>query len=164
MGRRCAGLTAAACLTTLAACGGSSTTRTTQADREWSANASGVIDQLRRDLVLAASGGDTLASARLALGDVSRLYTILVAYTDFGGCRHMVAAAGATPARYRPARAVLVSACGLLERGAALFTRATTRHDAGALLAAARTTARAAPLLLRARAALEAATPRRDRG
>ena len=131
--------------------------------REWVANARGVVEQLRGDVV-AVAGFDRLAAARKGLDDESELYGLLVAYTDFGGCRHMVAAAGATPARYRPARAVLDSACRLLERGAALFTRATTRHDARALLAAARTTARAAPLLVRARVALEAATPRRDRG
>ena len=48
-------------------------------------------------------GGDagTAAEAGRTLTDESRLYAALVVYTDFGGCRHMVAALGTTPARFR---------------------------------------------------------------
>src|SRR5437879_2538781 len=72
-------------------------------DREWVANTRGVVDQLRGDVV-AVSGYDRLGAARKALRDDSHLYGLLVSYTDFGGCRHMVAAAGAEP----PGRAGVV--------------------------------------------------------
>src|SRR5882757_5917812 len=90
----------------LAACGGAKTPEPT--DREWVANASGVVVQLRADVV-AVSGFDRLGAARKGLVDDSQLYGLLVAYTDFGGCRHMVAAIGVEP----PGRARVV---GLLRR------------------------------------------------
>ena len=146
-------LLAAVCIAVLTACGGPSAP-VTGTEREWIDNTGGVIDQLERDLGLAAAGGDTVETARKALRDESSLYTILVAYTDFGGCRHMAAAAGEPPARFASAERSLGSACALLEHAAALFTRATTGHDAQALVAAGRATRRASPFLLRAKAAL----------
>ena len=144
-------LLAAVCIAVLTACGGTPATGT---DREWIDNTGVVIDQFERDLALAASGGDTVETARKALRDGSSLYTILVAYTDFGGCRHMVAAAGVPPARFVAAERALGSACALLEHAAVLFTRATTKHDAQALVAAGRATRRASPFLLRAKVSL----------
>jgi hypothetical protein len=66
----------------------------------------------------------------------------------------MVAAAGEPPARFVVAERALGSACALLEHAAALFTRATTEHDAQALVAAGRATRRASPFLIRAKVAL----------
>ena len=146
-------LIAAACIAALTACGGTSVPVGT-ANRQWLDNTRGVIDQLERDLVFAADGGDTVQTARTTLRDESRLYTILVAYTDFGGCRHMAAAAGEPPTRFAAAERSLGSACALLEHAAALFVRATTEHDPQALVAAGRATQRASPFLLRAKAAL----------
>jgi hypothetical protein len=97
MRRALAGSLAAGCLLVSAGCGGAAQPAR-QADREWIDNTSGVIDQLQRDLVLGSGEGDSLADARKALRN--GLYTLLVAYTDFGGCRHMVAAAGVAPDRF----------------------------------------------------------------
>lgn len=145
-------------LTAAAACGGpGAPAGAPPGERIWVANIGGVVDQLGRDLELAGSGGATLEAARSALGDQADLYTILVAYTDFGGCSHMVAAAGDAPARFVRVERMLGSACALLERAARLFTRATSAHDPRALLAAGRATLRASPLLARARDELERA-------
>src|SRR5437763_12990894 len=97
MRRSAAALSATACLALSAGCGGTAPA-TSQADRQWIDNTAGVIDQLERDIQLESAGGDTVAAAREALR--GSLYTVLVAYTDFGGCQHMVAAAGAAPARF----------------------------------------------------------------
>jgi hypothetical protein len=149
-------LTAAACIAALTGCGGTSTPAPVAgADREWVANTGGVIDELERDVVLAASGGATVAAARHALRDQSNVYTILVAYTDFGGCNHMVNAAGTPAKRYARVQRQLAAACTMLQRAAVLFTRAVTHNDPHALLAATRTTLRASPLLVRAKAELD---------
>ena len=145
---------AAACIDALAACGGTSSPLA-GADREWVANTGGVIDQLERDVLLARSGGNTLRAARQALNDDSNLYTILVAYTDFGGCNHMVSAAGTPVERFARVQRTLATACALFQQAAGLFTQAVTRHDARALLAASRMTRRASPLLARAKSELE---------
>jgi hypothetical protein len=58
------------------------------------------------------------------------------------------------PAWFGRVERTLNSACALLERAAALFTRATTAHDARSLVAAGRTTLKASPFLLRAKAEL----------
>jgi hypothetical protein len=160
MGGCRAGLAALALTAVLASCGGTAAKPLTGAhDREWAANLEGVIDQFQRDLELAAGGGATVAAARRALRDESHLYTILVAYTDFGGCAHMVAAAGDAPPRFAGLRRTLGSACALLQQAAALFTRATTANDPGALVDAGRRTLRALPLLLRVKEELVAAMP-----
>jgi hypothetical protein len=114
-----------------------------------------VIDELQRDLVLSASAGDTIADARRVLHAGSDLYTVLVAYTDFGGCRHMVSAVGAPPAGFAKVAQTLHAACAKFERAATLFTRATTKSDPRALLAATRLADKATPLLLRAREQLQ---------
>src|SRR5205823_14050001 len=156
MRRSVAALSATACLAISAGCGATApTVRSSQADREWVDNTAGVIDQLVRDLQLESSGGDTIAAARETLR--GSLYTVLVAYTDFGGCRHMVAAAGDAPSRFADVAGTLHRACARLQRAASLFTRAATRDDAGALLEAGRVSSSAAPLLNRAKVALQAA-------
>jgi hypothetical protein len=146
---------AAACIAALTACGGRSTLPLAGAEHEWIANTGGVIDELERDVLLAGSGGDTIRAARQALDDQSNLYTILVAYTDFGGCNHMVSAAGTPAERFARVERILTTACTLLQRAAVLFTRAVTRHEPSALLAATRTTLRASPLLTHAKIELD---------
>jgi hypothetical protein len=118
-----------------------------------------VIDQLQRDLVLESSAGDTLRAARAQLRQ--GLYPTLVAYTDFGGCRHMAAAAGSVPPGFDRVTRPLARACTLLQRAATLFTRAATAHDAAALVRAGQVASAAAPLLVRAKAALQAAATSR---
>lgn len=147
-------LLAAACIAAFAACGETSAPRA-GADREWVANIGGVIDQLEHDVVLVGSGGNTMNAARQALQRQSNLYTILVAYTDFGGCNHMVSAAGTPTGRFARVERPLAAACAVLQRAAVLFTRAATRHDARALLTATRTTLRASPLLVHAKTELD---------
>lgn len=130
-------------------------------DREWIANARGVVEQLRTDVV-AVSGYDRVGVARTGLRDESQLYGLLIAYTDFGGCRHMVAAIGVEP----PGRARVVQslrrACLHLRRADLLFTRAIA-HRAPRLLAAATHQALAAVPSLDA-AALELARAQRATG
>ncbi|HMB79555.1 MAG TPA: hypothetical protein VKI43_05790 [Vicinamibacterales bacterium] len=150
-------LGAIAAAVVLAACGGGASHVPRSAASEWTANAAGVIDQLRADTV-AASDGDTISSARAALLDESRLYGLLVAYTDFGGCRHMVGAVGAPPPGRRPVEVTLARVCRNLQRAAALFTRAASSSDPPALVAAARAVDAAAPLLDRAELELRSAS------
>ena len=157
MRRTLAGFLTGGCLLASAGCGGTAQP-ITQADRQWIGNTAGVIDQLQRDLVLG-SEGDSLAEARVALR--SGLYTLLVAYTDFGGCRHMVAAAGVAPERFAEVTHALRTACARLERAAGLFTRAASGDDAATLVAAGRLASSAAPLLVRAREELQAAATTR---
>jgi hypothetical protein len=152
----------AVCLTALAACGGTaSAPPSSQPDRQWVANASDVIGELERDVALSTGGGATLADARAALRDTSSLYTVLVAYTDFGGCNHMLAAVGEPGQRFAKVARTLGAACAGFQRAATLFTRATSASDAHALLAATRLALRTSPLLARARAELQAASSRR---
>jgi hypothetical protein len=155
-----AALSAAACLTAAAGCGGSTPSiRSQPADREWIDNTSGVIDQLQRDLQLGSTAGNTIATARETLR--SGLYTVLVAYTDFGGCHHMVAAAGVAPERFARVTRTLAAACRLLQRSAALFTRAAKGDDPAALVHAGRVAASASPLLVHAKVDLQAAATSR---
>jgi hypothetical protein len=152
-----AGLAAAACAAVLTACGGTSAPAPSQApDRQWEANAADVIGELRRDVDLGTGGDDTLASARRTLRNTSSLYTLVVAYTDFGGCRHMVAAIGAPAPRFGAVRRALDAACARFERAASLFTQATTSGNPRALRAAMRLVLSALPLLARAEAELGA--------
>jgi hypothetical protein len=104
-------------------------------DHEWIANARGVVDQLRRDIV-AVSGYDRVGAARAGLRDQSQLYGLLVSYTDFGGCRHMVAAVGVEPDGLAPAVVHLQRACVRLLEADRLFTRAVA-GDAPRLLSRA---------------------------
>ena len=145
---------AAAVLVAFTAGCGAGASPTPTPDREWIANARGVVEQLRSDVV-AVSGYDRLATARTGLRDESQLYGLLVAYTDFGGCRHMVAAVGVEPpGRARVVR-LLYRACVHLQRADGLFTRSVA-HRAPALLATATRAAIAAVPALDA-AALELA-------
>jgi hypothetical protein len=131
----------------LAGCGAQATPPT---DREWIANARGVVEQLRRDIV-AVAGYDRIAAARAGLRDQSQLYTLLVSYTDFGGCRHMAAAVGVEPSGLARAVELLRRACLRLQDADRLFTRAAA-HDAPRLLVRATRQALAAVPLLDAAA------------
>jgi hypothetical protein len=120
--------------------------RTESASREWVANARGVVDQLRGDIV-SVSGFDDPVAARRALRDDSQLYGLLVAYTDFGGCRHMAAAVGVVPpGRARTIR-LLHQACACLQRADELFTRAVARKAPLLLVDATRQAVAAVPAL-----------------
>ena len=128
------------------------------ADREWVANAAGVIDQLNTDVAAVAPAGADLATARHSLRDLSDLYGLLVAYTDFGGCNKMVGGTGNAPPGFARVVMELARACSGFERGAALFTRAASGSgDARALIAASKQVKAAAALLYRATLALAAA-------
>jgi hypothetical protein len=122
-------------------------------DREWAANARGVAQQLRGDMV-AVSGLDRPRVARRALHDDSQLYGLLVSYTDFEGCRHMVAALGVEPAHLRAVQRLLDRACDELHAADALFTRAVQDEDPALLVRATIVGLRALPLLDRAQLAL----------
>jgi hypothetical protein len=115
-----------------------------------------VIGILERDVGLTAAGGGTLAGAGSALRDGSSLYTMVVAYSDFGGCNHMLASAGRAPAVYVQTERALLSACSVLERASTLFTEATKTKSASTLLAATRLASSAVPGLVRARVELAA--------
>jgi hypothetical protein len=128
------------------------------ADREWVANAAGVIDQLNTDVAAVAPAGTDVATARRSLRDLSDLYGLLVAYTDFGGCNKMVGGVGNTPPGFARVVRELALACSGFERGAALFTRAASGSgDPRALIAASKQVKGAAALLYRATLALAAA-------
>jgi hypothetical protein len=124
-------------------CGAKAPTRN---DPEWIANARGVVEQLRGDVV-AVSGYDRLGTARAGLNDESQLYGLLVAYTDLGGCRHMVAAVGVEPPRLARAGRLLRRACRHLDRADALFARAVARRAPRLLTNATREAIAAVPSL-----------------
>jgi hypothetical protein len=126
-----------------AACG---TTAPSPSEREWTANARGVVEQLRGD-VIAVSGFDRADVARAGLHDESQLYALLVAYTDFGGCRHIVAAVGVQPVGLARAVELLRRACVRLQRADRLFTRAVARTSPLLLIAATREAVAAVPSL-----------------
>ena len=129
-----------------AGCGARPAARPEPPAREWVANARGVVQQLRND-VLAVSGFDDVAAARRGLRDDSQMYGLLVAYTDFGGCRHMAASVGGRPSG--PARVVrlLHRVCAHLQRADALFTRAVARKAPQLLVGATRQAVAAVPEL-----------------
>jgi len=105
---------------------------------------------------MSATGGSNLASARQAISDQDVVYLLLVAYGDFAGCNRELGAAGTPSGHEQPAVVLILSACRPLERSAALFVQAMKHSDARTLLAATSTAATAAPLLVRALAALHA--------
>jgi hypothetical protein len=123
-------------------------------ERQWRANAAIIVRQLQNDIAATQLSGGTSASARAALRDDSSLYGLLVSYSDFAGCREMVAAAGPVPRSAAPVGRLLTAGCRRLERAATLFTRAVKRDDGASLLAAGRESGRALPPLVRASAAL----------
>jgi hypothetical protein len=159
-GRAAAAALAAAAAASLVACGGATTAAQplsapqSKTERDWIDNASRLIDDLDQNVLLSANGGADLESARRALRNDSDLYVMIVAYTFFGGCGQTLVNAGSPSRRLLPAARTLASACRRLERSSTLFTRATTRSDPGALLAASRIALRTSPLLSRARAEL----------
>lgn len=127
----------------LAGCGSRATS---PPDREWQANARGVAQQLRQD-VDAIAALDRVPAARRALHDDSQLYGLLVSYTDFGGCAHMIAALGAEPPHFGAARRQLALACRRLRTADMFFTRAVARNDPRLLVRATTAAERAlAPL------------------
>jgi hypothetical protein len=118
-------------------------------ERQWVANARGVTGQLRND-VAAVSGFDRLPQARVGLSDESQLYGLLVSYTDFAGCRHMVTEVGAVPPRLAGVVTLLHRACLQLERADGLFTRAVAHEAPGLLIGATREAVAAGPFLYQA--------------
>jgi hypothetical protein len=126
-----------------AGCGSGASQAPTVVD--WRPNTRQVVEQLRVDIAAAEVGGTTRAAAARALANVSDLYALLVAYSDLGGCRAMVAAAGPPPRVARP----LHRACTHLQRAAALFARAAQGPDPAALTQARRETGLAQPQLVR---------------
>jgi hypothetical protein len=134
----------------LAACGGTAHSTARPANGPaWPSNLAILIAQLRNDVALTSVAGETRADARAALESDSNLYALLVAYDDFGVCRGMVAST-ASDARAARVTTALTSACRHLERASALFTRATTKGEPAALLAAGLEARRASPWLVRA--------------
>jgi hypothetical protein len=118
----------------------------TPTDRQWISNARGVVDQLRGD-VIAVSGFDRLSAARVGLRDESQLFGLLVPYTDFGGCRSMVAAVGAGPPELARVLQFLRRACLHLRHADELFTLAVTRTVPHLLVGATRAAIGAMPSL-----------------
>jgi hypothetical protein len=143
LGRVLREITAVVFVAVLAACGGTAPSPT---DREWIANARGVAAQLRADVV-AVSGYDRLGPARAGLDDESQLYGLLVAYTDFSGCLHMVAAVGVEPSQLVGVVRSLRAACLHLQRADRLFTRAVAQPAPRLLVNATREARAAVPSL-----------------
>jgi hypothetical protein len=156
-----AGLAAGSLLLAVAACGGSGAQPGTSAERQFAANAAGLIGQLHDDLAVSEAEASSLASARRTLQNSSDLLATFVAFIDFGSCGQMVKNAGTPTGRLRRVQATLRSACRLLERASPLFTTAEVHSDARALLAATRIIVQASPLLYRAQVELDAASPHR---
>ena len=127
----------------LVACGA---TPPPQADREWTANARGIVRQLRGEVV-AVSGYDRVDVARAGLRDESQLYGLLVAYTDFGGCRHMVSALGVAPPSLTDVVSSLRAACLHLQRADRLFARAAAQREPRLLVGATRDALASVPSL-----------------
>jgi hypothetical protein len=125
-------------------------------EREWVANASQLVDALESDLLATGTGGSNLATARRALASQSDLYTMVVAYSQFGDCTHELANVGTPSRRAEMAAQAIAGACRKLSHAAALFHRAASQDDPAALIAATRGAVAAEPLLLSARADLAA--------
>src|SRR5213079_3420478 len=126
-----------------------------EAKRQWIANITVVIGQLRNDVAQTQVIIAAPSAARVALRDESSLYALLIAYSDLAGCRHIVASAGTPPRGSTRVNGSLGSACVHLEKASALFTIATTHHDGRPLATATREARRALPSLVRAAAALD---------
>ena len=145
---------------TLTACGAAATgphpAAHSAGERQWLANAAGLVETLETSVGLAANGGDNVATARRALGNQSILSSLLVAYTLFGGCRHEVANVGVPSDRARSVVTALTAACARLERASALFERAVKDESAAVLLQATRLAVASEPLLFRARTTVDA--------
>ena len=116
------------------------------ASSEWHANADLALHQLTQDVAQTAVAGDSLGEARRSLADESRLYALVMAYSDLGGCDAIIRNVGAPPAL----EATLARPCVPLGRAAASFTTATANSDPQALLRAGRDAELALPLLVQA--------------
>jgi hypothetical protein len=154
---RSASACSAACLAaaTLSGCGsaGARQAEPPVGDRQWRSNTAIIVRQLQADIAGAQISGGPEA-ARAALRDESSLYGLLVSYSDFAGCREMVAAAGPAPRSASKVDTQLVAGCRYLEHASDLFTQAVKHDDGASLLAAARESGRALPSIVRAAAAL----------
>lgn len=115
---------------------------------QWRANMGIIVRQLQSDIATTQIAGGSAAAARAALRDESSLYGLLVSYSDFGGCREMVAAAGVMPRTGAGVSRSVAAGCRHLERASALFTDAVKANDGASLLAADREAGRALPLLV----------------
>ena len=131
------------------------------AKREWTANITVAIGQLRNDVSQTQLIGGAPGADQEALRDESTLYALLIAYSDLAGCRHIVASAGSPPPHAVAIGSALGSACVHLERAASLFTRAATNRDGRPLAVATHEARRALPALVRAAAALARLSGRR---
>jgi len=139
------GLTA--CL--LAACGSAVTPPPAHsaAQRNWAEYAGRFVAGLQTEILSSQSGGADLASARRAIANTDDVYVMLVDYTDFGACNRELGNIGVPAAGSERIVALIISACGRLERASSLFQDAMTNNRPAKLLAATRLAARAAPLL-----------------
>jgi len=154
-------LAAGGMLLVAAGCGGGGPGPEELAQRQFAANAAGLIGQLHDDLAVSEAEGSTLATARRTLHNRSDLLATFVAFIDFGSCREMVHNAGTPTGKLRRVQATLRSACRLLEKSSLLFTTAEVHSDPAALLEATRQILKAAPLLYRAEVELNAASRHR---
>jgi hypothetical protein len=125
---------------------------------QWRSNAAVIVQQLQAEIAATQIAGGTPAAARVALRSESSLYGLLVSYSDFAGCREMVAGAGLVPRSAESAARTLIAACGHLEQASALFTAAVKTNDGEQLLAAGREAGRALPLLVDATLQLKRGT------
>jgi hypothetical protein len=129
------------------------------AEREWIANATQLVRTLDTDIGLSTAGGANLAAARRALASQSAVYTMVVAYSEFGDCAHELGNAGNPASRDEKAADEIAGACTRLEQASGLFERATSHHDAEALLHATREALDTEPLVVAAETALAALRP-----
>jgi hypothetical protein len=148
-------LTASAVLALLAGCGSSDSLSV--GERQYAANAAGLIDQLHGDLIASSAAVGEIGDARRLLGRTSDLYVLLMTFDDFDGCSTMLRNVGDPGRRFSRVHATLASACHDLEGGSRLFTTAANGSDPAALLAAQDTSRLASPLLYRAELELNAA-------
>src|SRR5581483_9911711 len=92
-----AGLAAGVLLALAAGCGGTGsgvTAAAATAQRQFAANAAGIIGQLHADLTISEQQASSVSTARRTLQNGPDLLATLVAFTDFGSCRQMVENAG----------------------------------------------------------------------
>jgi hypothetical protein len=120
------------------------------AERAWVEYAGRFVAGLQTEILSSQNGGADLASARRAIGNENDIYTMLVDYTDFGDCNRQLGDVGVPAPGSEKVVALIVSACGRLERASSLFQDAMTYNQPTKLLAATRLAARAAPLLAEA--------------
>jgi hypothetical protein len=137
----------------LAACGSTSApppAAHSAAQRAWVEYAGRFVAGLQNEILSSQSGGADLVTARRALGNSDDLYAMLVAYTDFSACNRELGNVGIPAAGTRRIVALIVSACGRLERASSFFQDAMTYNRPAKLLAATRLAAEAEPLLAEA--------------